>query len=287
MRFWITMLVLLLPLSLVSAQQPSLPAVEDDRNVREKIAQKIDMINVILNSPDLLQRVKSSGDPVVEELLTRAAQNFLVGEEYFERDLYLEAEAMLDYVLRDLSAGSRLLSRPQQKHSEYRKFVEQLDSFVLPEWSELSEADTEVLQSELTRVSQLRNRALRLADEMAWDEAIALLEQAYQIKASLLEQFHHASTIVYDLNFDTVQDEYRYLINRSYHYLELVQTMLAQGEIDAQTRKLTDRYLYDSMLNLETAEDLESVGHFSRAIPVLDKTIERLLAVLKILGVTI
>jgi tetratricopeptide (TPR) repeat protein len=269
------------------AQEVSNPAMADVKSVQEKIAQKIKMVNRILHSPDLLQRVESSVDQVARDLLVRASQNFLNGEEYFDRGQYLEAEAVLDYVLRDLSASSRLLSMPQQQSNEYSKLVEQLDSFTLPEWSDLSEAESEMLEAEMVNVSQLRDQAARFADASSYDEAIALLEQAYQIKVSLLEKLRHETTIVYDLNFDTVQDEYSYLINRTYHYLELVQTVLEQSELDEQTRKLTDKYLYGSMLNLEKAEDFEFRGQFSEAIPVLDKSIDQLSAVLKILGITI
>lgn len=287
MRVWIPVLMLLLPLNFAVAQQDSAAAAEEVRGVREKIAQKIGMIDRILSSPELLQRVEASKDPVAEALFSRASENFVVGQEYFSQGQYLEAEASLDYVLRDLSASSQLLSLPQQKRSEYRKFVEQLDSFAMPEWIELSDDEAQVLQNEMTRVSELRSDAARLADAESWDQAVALLEQAYRIKVSLLERFRHETLVVYDLDFDTVQDEYQYLVNRTYHYLELVQLVLAQNQIDAPTRKLTDKYLYDSMLGLEAAENLESQGQFSQAIPVLDTAIDRLLRVLKLLGVTI
>ncbi|TNF90922.1 MAG: hypothetical protein JSU67_18335 [Gammaproteobacteria bacterium] len=279
--------MLILGPDLVLSQEVSGPAAADVKSVQEKIAQKIKMVNRILNSPDLLQRVETSGDQLARDLLARAAQNFSTGEEYFDRGQYLEAEAVLDYVLRDLSASSRLLSMPQQQRNEYRKFVDQLDSFVLPEWSNLSDEESELLQVEMANVSQLRDQAARSAASGNYGEAIALLEQAYLIKVSLLDKVRHETTIVYDLNFETIQDEYRYLINRTYHYLELVQTALTQSELDEQTRKLTDKYLYGSMLNLEQAEDFESQGQFSEAIPVLDKSIDQLTAVLKILGITI
>jgi hypothetical protein len=50
---------------------------------------------------------------------------------------------------------------------------------------------------------------------------------------------------------------------------------------------LTDQYVYGSMQSLETAETLESQGQFSEAIPILDKTINQLSSVLKILGINI
>jgi tetratricopeptide (TPR) repeat protein len=234
-----------------------------------------------------LQRVEQSDDSVAKELLARAAQNYLKGEEYYGRGLYLEAEAVLDYVLRDLAASSRLLSMPQQKRNDIRKFLEQLDSFALPEWQELTEQENEWLQSQLVQISDLRTRAIRQADADLYDEAIALLEQAYNLKVSLIDNLKHETTIVYDLNFDTVQDEYQYMINRTYHYLDLVQMALTANDIAGPTRKLTDKYVYGSMQNLEQAETLETQGQFSEAIPILEKSINQLSAVLKILGINI
>ena len=83
------LILLLLNLNLVEAQEDSTDHVPDVMGVSEKIAQKIKMVNLILHSPDLLQRVKASGDSVAQELLARAAENFLEGEEYFDRGQYL------------------------------------------------------------------------------------------------------------------------------------------------------------------------------------------------------
>lgn len=280
-------LILLLSVKLALAQDESSPNQDGNRGVDQKIEQKLKMVNHILHSPDLLQRVEQSNDSVAKDLLARAAENYLKGEEYYGRGLYLEAEAVLDYVLRDLAASSRLLSVPQQKRNDIRKFLEQLDSFALPEWRELTGQENEWLQNQLAQISELRTRATRQADADLYDEAIALLEQAYNLKISLIDNLKHETTIVYDLNFDTVQDEYQYMINRTYHYLDLVQMALSTSDIAEPTRKLTDKYVYGSMQNLEQAETYETQGQFSAAIPLLEKSINQLSAVLKILGINI
>ena len=280
-------IVILLSVNLAIAQDESSPGQDAKLGVDQKIEQKLKMVDHILHSPDLLQRVEQSDDSVAKDLLARAAENFLKSEEYYGRGLYLEAEAVLDYVLRDLAASSRLLSQPQQKRNEIRKFLEQLDSFALPEWGELTEQENEWLQNQMTRVSELRDRAIRHTDVNSYDKAIALLEEAYQLKVSLIETLKHETTIVYDLNFDTIQDEYQYMVNRTYHYLGLVQMALSESDIPEPTRKLTDKYVYGSMQNLEQAETFETQGKFSAAIPVLEKSINQLSAVLKILGINI
>ena len=287
MRIPALILVLILNLDMAFAQGQADAAPGYEKGVVEKIAQKIKMVNLILHSPGMLQRVEASNDEVARQLLSRAAENFLKGEEYFERGQYLEAEAVLDYVLRDLGASSQLLSLPRQKKNQYVKFLEQLDSFELPAWSNLDEQQNDLLQEKMQQVSELRNEAARLAAEDSFDEAMDLLEQAYRQKVLLLDQFDHETVVVYDLNFETIQDEYQYMINRTYHYLELVQVALSKSEIDGQTLKLTDDYLYRAMLNLENAENFETQGQFSEAIPILDKSINQLSAVLKMLGINI
>jgi tetratricopeptide (TPR) repeat protein len=280
-------IVILLSVNLAVAQDESSPGQDAKLGVDQKIEQKLKMVDHILHSPDLLQRVEQSDDSVAKDLLARAAENYLKSEEYYGRGLYLEAEAVLDYVLRDLAASSRLLSVPQQKRNEVVKFLEQLDSFALPEWGELTDQENDLLQNQLTRVSELRDRAIRHADVNSYDKAIALLEEAYQLKVSLIDTLKHETTIVYDLNFDTIQDEYQYMSNRTYHYLELVQMALSESDIPDPTRKLTDKYVYGSMQNLEQAETLETQGQFSEAILMLEKTINQLSSVLKILGIKI
>jgi hypothetical protein len=274
-------------LNLVLAQENAAANPPDVKGVSEKIAQKIKMVDLILHSADLLQRVEASDDSVVRELVSRASENFLKGEEYFDRGQYLEAEAVLDYVLRDLSASSQLLSVPQQKKNRYQQFIEQLDSFALPEWRDLDDIENERLQNRLEHISALRNQAIRKADNESYDAAMSILEEAYRLKVSLIDEFDHETLVVYDLNFETVQDEYQYMVTRAYHFLDLVQVAMAQGAVEEQTHKLADKYLYNSVLHLETAEKLQIQGQFTEAISMLDESINQLLAVLKLLGVKI
>ena len=280
-------LIIVINQNLVFAQDEAVVGEPAVQGVEAKLEQKIKMVNHILHSPDLLERVKSSNDNLAGDLLARAAENFLLGEEYFDRGQYLEAEAVIDYVLRDLSASAQLVNVSQLKKNKYRQFIDQLDSFILPDWEQLTEAENDFLQGQLEHVSDLRNQAINYAKTENYDQALALLGQAYSVKSSLLEKLRHETTIVYDLNFASIQDEYQYLINRTYHYLELVHFALSRSEADNQTQKLIDNYIYRSMVNLEVAENFENDGSFSEAIPVLNQSITQLSSVLKILGIKI
>jgi hypothetical protein len=287
MRVLSFLLIFSLGLAVVFAQQEAAVSEQDEKTANDQLNQKIKMVDYMLHSPAMLQRMESSDDKLAKDLLARAAENFLNMEEYFDRGQFLEAEAIIDYVLRDLSAASQLLSISHQKRNKYQKSLEQLDSFVFPAWKDLSIVENEYLQKTLQQISEMRNQAISHSQSGELDQAVKLLEEAQQLKVTLIEKLKHISTVVYDLKFDSINDEYSYLNNRTYHYLELVDIALAKKDIDLQTRNLVDNYIQQSMVNLESAETLESEGKISDAIAVLDKSIKQLTSVLKLLGIKI
>ena len=287
MRLLTFILIFSLGVAVVFAQEKTVTGNQDLKNGNLQLKQKMKMVNYMLNSPVMSQRLQTSDDQLAKDLLARAAENFLNAEEYFDRGQFLEAEAIIDYVLRDLSVSSQLLNVSHERRNKYQKSLEQLDSFVLPAWKKLTEGENKFLQKTLKQIDELRNEAIGHSQAKAYDRAVELVEQAYQLKATLIDKLQHENTVVYDLKFDTISDEYDYLSKRTYHYLELVDLALAKKEIDLQTRNLVDGYIQQSMVNLEAAENLETEGKFPDAISVLDKSIKQLTSALKILGIKI
>ena len=269
------------------AQQAMPESEQMQKKSSDQLRQKIAMVDYMLSSPVMFQRMHASDDELAKKILARAAVNFLEIEEYFDRGQFLEAEAIIDYVLRDISAASRLLNVSSRMKSKYQISLEQLDSFVLPEWKNMSVVEKEFLEGALIKIDALRNEAFSHAQSQDYDRAVALVDQAYRLKSSLIDKLQHEQTIVYDLIFETIDEEYEYLNKRSYHYLELVEHAVAESEVDIQTRKLLDSYIYQSVINLEAAENFESEGRVAEANSALGKSIKQLTSALKILGIAI
>jgi len=287
MRILIILLLFSSASTLALAQQAAVGSEQSKVKSIEQLRHKIAMVDYMLSSPVMLQRMQDSDDELAKEILARATVNFLKMEEYFDRGQLLEAEAIIDYVLRDISAASQLLSVSRLMKSKYQISLEQLDSFVLPEWKDLSAVENEFLQGALNKVNALRDEAISHAQAHAYDRAVPLLEQAHRLKSSLIEKLLHEKTVIYDLTFETIDEEYEYLNKRFYHYLELVELAVAEKEVDIQTRKLLDSYIFQSMTNLEAAENFYSEGLVTDAISALSKSIKQQTSVLKILGITI
>ena len=287
MRILNFLLLFTLGLTAGYAQQAETASELAQNESHEQLRHKITMVGIMLNSPEMLKRMESSDDPLAKELLARAAENYLEMDEYFDRGQFLEAEAIIDYVLRDLSAASQLMSVSTRKKSVYLKSIEQLDSFVLPEWKQLTIEEKEFLQTTLEQIKNLRAQAVRLAQAQELDEATDLLAQAYRLKTTLIEKLQHEQTVIYELAFGSIEEEYDYLNKRTYHYLELVEFALLQEKPTPQTRKLIDDYIYRSVVNLQAAENFKSQDKLKDGISSLDKSIRQLTSVLKLLGIKI
>jgi len=287
MRILILLLLLSLGLTVGLAQQAAPDSDQTQKESSDQLRQKIAMVDYMLSSPVMLQRMQASDDELAKKILARAAVNSLEIEEYFDRGQFLEAEAIIDYVLRDIIAASRLLNVSRQLKSKYQISLEQLDSFALPQWINLSEVENDYLQGALIKIDALRNEAFNHARSQDYDRAVALVDQAYRLKSSLIEKLQHEQTIVYDLTFETIDEEYGYLNKRSYHYLELVEHAVAESAVDIQTRKLLDSYIFQSIINIEAAENFKSEGRVAEANSALGRSINQLISALKILGITI
>ena len=252
-----------------------------------RLKQKIKMVDFILRSPDMQRRRQASDDKLAKDLLARATNNFMEMDEYFDRGEYLEAEAILDFVLRDLSVASQLLSADSRKQDRYKQSLRQLDSFELPTWKNLTFEQSEYLQTQLMQIEALREKSVQLSSDRDFDAAVELLDRAYNLKRELIVELPHEQVVVYDQVFDSIHEEYEYLNRRSYHYLEMVELALTRVETNLPTRKLVDDYIYRALGDLEEAEKLEDQDRLADAIGKLDQTIKQLVSALKILGINI
>ncbi|NNE64264.1 MAG: hypothetical protein HKN34_09280 [Gammaproteobacteria bacterium] len=248
---------------------------------------KIDMINQLLKSPTLTAKLRKRGNPSAEELVVRAKVNYQKVETYLKNQQYVEAGAVIDFILRDITASARIINVPEQQSKEYKQSIRKLEYFVLPEWKNLNEEDEKYLQDTQEKIAELKNFAIEKAQSESWSEAIELMETAYDLKTHLIAMLPHENTVIYDLTFESVEDEYKYLNSRTYHFLELVDLAMVKNEPSEQTIKLANKYVSLSKVSLEVAEGLELEGQYDEAIELLNKAISRLSTVLKILGVKI
>lgn len=272
----------------MAQQNQAIEKIDTKKNAgKHQLHHKIGMINQILFSPTLVEKLRKSGNPSAEKLVARAKVNYGKVAFHMDKQQFLEAGAIIDFILRDITASAQLINVSLQQSKRYKQSVEKFEGLVLPEWKDLTAEEDGLLKQTMEKVGQLKDQAVTNAQSETWSEAAELIEIAYYLKASLMAQLPHDSDIVYDLKFASIEDEYNYMSNRVYHYLELVDLARARNEPNVQTKKLAENYIARSMMNLEAAESMELEGEYSEANAELQKSINQLSTVLKILGVKI
>ena len=255
--------------------------------VNQKLELKFKMASDLLDRIKSSDRYLNSDDPIARNLFSRAEQNIQETRQFLDEQKWLEAGAVIEFVLRDITTASKLLKKDDKAREEYSQSLKKLDSFALPEWGELSEQETGLLRREEDRIRELRARALDNAQSARFQESTRLLKLAYQIKVGLLTQLEHEKEVIYDHNFSTEEDEYRFMLERNHHFMELIELARSKRDVNEQTNQMINAYIYEAVLDIELATQLETEADYTKAISLLSKSVKNLLSVLKILGVRV
>lgn len=253
----------------------------------EQLSHKFRMASYLLTQSPLTKRGLDSGDKTVNELLVRAKENYNLVKRKIDETKWIEANAIIDSVLRDLATSAQLLNVSNVKVSNYKDELRRIEAFVLPEWKNLSSDDKVFLEVNLKKIDKLLVSAKNDFDVGNYDNAVDHLKKAYKIKVLLIKRLEHEKTIIYDLIFDSQEEEYRYMVNRTRHFLELVQIVFDKKDINVKTKKLIDSYVFQCGQSLNKAKQLQAEGKHLIAVDVLTESINQLSTALKILGIKI
>jgi len=251
----------------------------------KQLSQKFRMASYLLTHTPLKDRIKSSENKDATQLFKLAQSNFNLVRKKINEKNWLEANAIIDSVLRDLTNASQLLNKGNMSRNKYKENLKRVKSFVLPEWSDLSADEQAYLDRKSEEISGLMNNSKNLANDKEFARASQLLDEVYGIKSQLLKVLKHESTIVYDQLFDTPEEEFDYMLKRSQHYLGLVESVLKDNSFNPQTTKLIDTYVQQGKLGMSKARELEKDKQHEQAIVILDKSIKNLSSSLKIMGI--
>lgn len=253
----------------------------------EQLSHKYRMASYLLTQSPLIKRGLDSGNKEVNDLLVRANENYNLVNNKIDEMKWIEANAIIDSVLRDLATGAQLLNVSNVKISRYKEELRRIEAIVLPEWKDLSSSDNVLLEDSLKKVSNLYIQAKKDFDAGNYDNAVDILKRAYAIKISLIKRIQHEETIIYDLMFDSQEEEYTYMVNRTRHFLELVQMVFDKKDVDVKTKSLIDSYVFQCKQSLNKANKLQTEGMHLNAVEVLTTSVNQLSTALKILGIKI
>lgn len=270
----------------VWAQEKQCVQMNDLSKENRHLSQKIKMSTHLLIDSPLRERIISSGNKDSIELLYIAKSNYDLVCIKIRKKNWLEANAIIDSVLRDLARSSQLLNKKKVSLNRYNEMFKKIEAFVLPRWLWLSLKDKRWLKNSADEISNLIEQAQRYANNGEYDKAGDLLNKAYKLKSQLLENLKYDNTIIYDLAFDTPVDEYAYMLNRSVHFLGLIENIQTESSFNLSKQRIIKVHVMRGRVGMDKARMQAKDNQYKQAIKFLEFTIKDLSMALKLMGVT-
>ncbi|VAX01419.1 hypothetical protein MNBD_GAMMA22-1947 [hydrothermal vent metagenome] len=258
---------------------------EDIKGENKQLSLKYRMASYLIHHSPIRRRIKLSNNKDLKSLFDAAKFNFGLVETKINEKKWIEANAIIDSVIRDLSNISRMLNQKKIERDKYTENVKKVNSFTMPEWTDLSNEEVEFLKLNLKKIESLVKQSANAAKNENYLIASNFLDQAYKLKSQLLMTLKHESTVVYDLFFDSPEEEFSYMLKRSTHYLELVNNLLKNNQFNKAKMNLITVYVEEAEAGIEKALMMEKDKQHESAVIVLDKSIKNLSGTLKIMGV--
>ena len=251
-----------------------------------ELSQKFRMAAFLLNSP-VKKKIENSGSEEANDLLRKAEASFSFARGQAKNQKWLEANAIIESVLRDLTASSKLLNKITVEQNKFEETLKRVEAFTYPYWQNLSKSDQKMLEQTNIQVEELMRKAYTEATQQRYEEGSNLLLMAYSLKSQLLQRLEHDNTVVYDLIFDTPEEEYSYLEKRKQHFNELLEGVLEKNTFPVHTLNLVNVYIKKSEDKVIQASSEKASGEHKKASQFLEQSIQDLSTALKILGVKI
>lgn len=288
MKYLNYLAVVFLSLNTVFAQNIDMQSIENfDFGIENReLSQKFRMAGYLLNSP-VKTRIETSGSEEARDLLRKAEASFSFARGKAKNEKWLEANAIIESVLRDLTESSKLLSKLSIEQNKYEETLKRVEAFTYPYWQNLTNSDQMMLDQTNQQVDELMTKASKNAAQNKFEEGSNLLLMAYSLKSQLLQSLEHDNTVVYDLIFDSPEEEYGYLEKRKDHFNELLQAVLEKNTFPVHTMNLVNVYIRKSEEKAVQARDKKENDEHKMASQILEQSIKDLSTALKILGVKI
>jgi len=249
-----------------------------------QLSQKFKLAYYLLNHTRGIKSEELAENQKAARLIQIAQSNYQLAVTRANEENWVEANAIIASVIRDVTASSQLLSKKARSRNLYIENLKRVEAFILPEWTELSANDQELLRKTTDQINNLLELVKTQAVAKQYDKANTNLYEVYSLKTHLLQSLQHKDTIIYDLNFESSGEEYDYMLKRNQHYQLMVESVLKQNSFDEPTLNLVNVYLRQSRLAMNDARIKEADNKNKQAVQILQQSITNLSNALKLMG---
>ncbi len=256
---------------------------------RSVFANKLQLLDMLVHRSPAVQRIEGSEDPEAKMLLEQARKVFREASARIEAGDVDGIDAVLDEGLRAAGSASRRVGDAerqrrldQERYHELRQralsFREAFEAVVAEKGADADQAvDTANFDAAFLAAG-------RSADAGDYAQANRQLQDLTGALEAALVRVREQETLVYELKFNSPEEEYAYEVERNRGHLLLLNMLRQSRPTAAQTARQFDVLLEKNEALTREAEAHASRGEIKQAVKKLEEGTQNLVQALRMGG---
>ena len=245
----------------------------------------------LLDTSSGARQVKTSSNPEAHKVYIDARKIYINAAEESDNDVVnklLNDTVKLMYQAIRLASPKKLTNK--KKERDYKRkllsvnaLVEALSRVAV---EKKNEDDTDKLTA---NINSILSNADGLVKRQKFDEARVLLDEAYLLVKTGIDNMRNGDVLVRDLNFATKEEEYSYELDRNETHQMLVKLLVEkklESKPEAYKQKINERVEQAHEIRAQ-AEKLGGRGDFEEAIVELERSTKELIKAIRMGGIFI
>lgn len=282
-----------IPAQTATTATPASQAATPQTEVSEaQVKQKLMFAEMMVNSQGA-KRVSASDNAEAKELLEKAKSSLSEGREKSLVGALPEALAKADASLKFMSEATRLVpsgAELEQLKENYKLLLTEISDYQKShkdnlERMERSGSVPDEVRYDEAKATNMMSEAKGLADKNNYVRANAILSDVQKTITLALHKMLDSQTIVYDLNFETAEDEYNYEYKRFVSYEELIPIAIEAKKPAPGAIKLMESFVEKARKRRDQAVAKAEAGEYPDAIAMLQQATKTIRRALRMVGV--
>lgn len=254
------------------------------------VSRKVDLLGRLVQNSSAAARIENSDNDDAKALLKQARsawENAVIKLEVMNIDqAEISAKEGLIIMTRASRAVADTARLKNERLARYKQLRERIDSFTDAFQriaSEKQESISYLLDME--NIEKTMNQADKLAKENNYTEANKLLAGAADSVELALAKARHKETLLHELKFNSLEEEFAYEKQRNHSYMLLADLIKKKKKVEEKRLQEFQSSLDENEKMRRKADDMARNGNIEGAISVLENGTQNLARTLRASGV--
>lgn len=254
------------------------------------VSRKIDLLGRLVHNSSAAVRIENSDNDAAKTLLKQAKsawENAVIELEIMNIDkAEISAKDGLIIMTRASSAVADTARLKNEQLTRYKQYRERIASFT-DAFQRIAAEKQESINYllDMQGIEETIKKAEKLAKEDNYTEANKLLAETADSVEFALAKARHKETLLHELKFDSLEDEYSYEKQRNHSYILLADLIKKQKNVDEKRLQKFQSSLDENEKMRKKADMLARSGDIEAAIKVLEAGTQNLARTLRASGV--